>query len=350
MTISFISKEKSYRPLWIFSFVVAAILIGFYLCTLYHYNTESNSYQTWLTILWLATTLVFIAIINFLLNAVLNRFLSWKSYPIWRFFVQMIIGTGLSLVIINLGYNLIKSQFTAAPPSANQIILMNIYGATLLLPLFSFFFGFKFLRAWRKADLESERLQKENARSQMMNLKNHLDPHFLFNNLNILSSLIEKDSQLSREYLDRFAEVYRIILKSEYSDLTTLSEEIKLIQSYIYLIQIRFEDSVFFDIDMSTDAGTKALPPLSIQMLIENAIKHNIATKEKPLTIKVRDSQDYIEIENNKQVKKYMRSERKATGLDNIKNRYEFFTDIPVRIDDNDNFFSVRLPLLEIEE
>ena len=313
-------------------------------------NPESASYKSWLTYSWVTITLVLVLLANYLLNLSFNQILNWKKFPILRFFVQMIVGTIVSLCVVNQAYFFIKDSFTEAPPSSEQIIVMNIYGAAILLPMFSFYFGFKFLRAWRKADIESERLQKENTRSQMMNLKNHLDPHFLFNNLNILSSLIEKDSKLSRDYLDKFAEVYRIILKTEYSDLTLLEDELKLIESYIYLLSIRFKDSVHFDIDISRDALEKALPPLSLQMLIENAIKHNKATEDEPLSIKIHNVGNRIIIENNRQIKKYMQAERKGTGLENIKNRYSYFSDESVLIEDNEQRFSVSLPLLEIEE
>ena len=153
---------------------------------------------------------------------------------------------------------------TSAPADAAQVVLLNIYGAAFILPLFSFYFGYKFLRDWRKSELESEQLMRENTRSQLMSLRNHLDPHFLFNNLNILSSLMDKDIELSKEYLDKFAEVYRVILKTEYSDLTTLREELGLIESYVYLLKIRFRYAVFFNFEIEDSILNRALPPLTI--------------------------------------------------------------------------------------
>jgi len=219
----------------------------------------------------------------------------------------------------------------------------------IILPTFSLYFGYQFLKDWRRSEVESERLLKENARSQMMSLKNHLDPHFLFNNLNILSSLMDKDVELSKEYLDKFAEVYRIILKAEHSDLTLLEEEIKLLDSYVYLLKIRFGKSVIFKIDLTKAALEKALPPLSIQMLIENAIKHNMASEAKPITIDISSDSHHVIVKNNIQKKTYAEQEREGTGLDNIKNRYEFFSDQPVIINETADTFSVTLPLIEIE-
>lgn len=311
-------------------------------------TTEANEI-TFLSIQWLTYAIVLISTSVFILNSFLNYLLPWKKHTGLRFVTQLIIGTLFSLGSINLAYYFIKSQFTQAPAMLEQIVLLNIYGAILILPVFSLFFGYKFLKAWRKSELESERLTQENTRSQLMSLRNHLDPHFLFNNLNILSSLMDKDIELSKEYLNKFAEVYRVILKTEYSDLTTVEEEIKLIDSYVYLISIRFQNAVFFNFELSQDVVIKAIPPLSIQMLIENAIKHNLATVAKPIEIKLYAEKDYLVIENNIQKKKYLPKEREATGLKNIQSRYDFFTNKKVVIEETDQLFKVKLPLIDIE-
>ena len=313
-------------------------------------DIDEGKETTVLSIYWLLIGGAFIITFVSLLNLFLDKFLTWKKHPGIRFFVQMILGTAFSLACLNLSYFIIRAYYNTAKADPAQLIVMNLYGAALILPIFSLYFGFQFLKDWRKSEIESERLLKENARSQMMSLKNHLDPHFLFNNLNILSSLMDKDVDLSKEYLDKFAEVYRIILKAEHSDLTLLEEEIKLIDSYVYLLKIRFGESVFFNIDLADAALEKALPPLSIQMLIENAIKHNMASEQKPITINIYSKDpDHLIIENNIQKKTYPVQERKGTGLENIKNRYQFFSDLPVVIEETTERFKVTLPLIEIE-
>lgn len=285
-----------------------------------------------------------------ILDMGLNKLISWKKYPGSRFFLQMIFGTAISLLCLNFSYFEIREWYTFSNPETNQIIVMNLYGSALILPIFSIYFGYQFLKDWRKSELESERLLKENARSQMMTLKNHLDPHFLFNNLNILSSLMDKDTQLSKKYLDKFAEVYRIILKSEQSDLVTLEEEMRLVHSYNYLLGIRFGKSVIFDLNIDQSDLDKALPPLSIQMLIENAIKHNMANEANPITIQIKSSENSIlTIQNNVRKKKYDQNKNIGSGLKNIQNRYEFFSDREVVIEETNENFTVFLPLLEID-
>jgi len=305
--------------------------------------------ERYLFIQWFLYAVLLIIIVLYSLSWILNRFLSWKQYAGTRFLIQLIFGTGLSLLCVNLVYNFLKQELTSAPADLSQVVLLNIYGAAFILPIFSSYFGYKFLKAWRKSELESERLMRENTKSQLLSLRNHLDPHFLFNNLNILSSLMDKDTALSKTYLNKFAEVYRVILKTEYSDLTTLEEELDLIDSYVYLISIRFKDCVFFDFSIDNTLKTRALPPLTIQMLIENAIKHNVATVDKPVRIKIYSEGDMLLVENNLQKKKYMPRERKATGIENIRRRYEFFTDKKPVVVESETAFIVKLPLIEIE-
>ena len=295
-------------------------------------------------------TIALILVGNYLLNHCLSIYIPWKKSPEIRFLMQMLIGTIGSLAVLNIAYQYIKTQFTDAPADVGQFVVLNIYGALLILPIFAFFFGFKFLKAWRKSELETERLQKENARTQMMTLRNHLDPHFLFNNLNTVSSLIDTDVELSKKYLDKFAEVYRIILRTEYSDLSTVGEELHLIESYCYLLKIRFQDRLFVNIDVSDTIREKAIPPLSLQMLVENAIKHNVASLESPVTINIKSNTDNeISITNNKQLKKYGDEKASGTGINNIESRYEFFTERKINIDDADNQYTVILPVLDID-
>ena len=153
---------------------------------------------------------------------------------------------------------------------------MNVYAAFIFIPLFSIYFSMYFLKHWRKSELEVEKFQKENIRSQLTSLKNHLDPHFLFNNLNILSALIDKDTRRSKLFVEHFAEVYRSLLRKTSDDLIPLPEELAFIDSYIYLLRTRFENNIQFTINLKPEHKSRMVPPLTLQMLVENAIKHNL--------------------------------------------------------------------------
>ena len=195
-----------------------------------------------------------------------------------------------------------------------------------------------------------EEYQKESIRSELRNLKNHLDPHFLFNNLNILSSLIDKGPEPSKEFLTRFAKVYRKMLQSSSEDLVPLFEELDFIEAYIYLLKTRFADAVKIDMKIDPEAETMMLPPLTMQMLLENAVKHNVASEEVPLNIEIHANKEILSVSNN--VNKKLEDERtkSGTGLKNIQDRIAYFTQEKIQMDQSDDHFKVTVPLIEIEE
>ncbi len=278
-----------------------------------------------------------------------NKHVSWKKYGRRRFFMQL--GTGLfwSLIVINGAYLIFKYIFTEEPPAIDQVVVMNVWGIVLTIPSYSIYFGLHFLRYWQQSQLEVERYQRETMASQLVNLKNHLDPHFLFNNLNILSSLIDKDKDLSQEFLVRFAEVYRALLLNKGEDLVTLEEELEFIQSYIFLIQTRFEQNIQFNININPDSYYFMIPPLTVQMLIENAIKHNIITEKRPLIISITTNGQRLHICNSLFEKREDLKSKSGTGLKNIKARFKYFSDEELAVTKSEDEFRVSVPLLEIE-
>lgn len=328
--------------------LVILMLTAWWMMT--HRDISESELFLSLTVCWITISAGIIIISLVILSTILNQWLPWSKYSRIRFFLHIILGTIFSIAALNVSYYCIKEFYTAAPPDLNQLIVANTYSCAVIIPMFSIYFGYQFLKNWRKSELEAERLLKENARSQMMALKNHLDPHFLFNNLNILSSIMDKDTELSKRYLDKFAEVYRIILRTETADLTTVDEEMHLVHAYAYMVSVRFENSIKFEIEISPLDGDKAIPPLAIQMLIENAIKHNMASETQPVIIKIySDNKNNIIVSNNLQIKKYATQERPGSGLQNIKNRYKFFTDKEMLIVETVDNFTIKLPLLNIE-
>ena len=133
----------------------------------------------------------------------------------------------------------------------------------IIIPISSIYFGVYFLRSWNSSKLEVERAKKDAVAAQLQTLKNHLDPHFLFNNLNILSALIESDKNGSLDFLEKFVEVYRVILKTDKDELIPLEDEIAFIASYIYLIKIRFEELINIEIKVEEEQEQHLLPPLT---------------------------------------------------------------------------------------
>lgn len=329
-----------------FSHYFFALIVVLFTVYALYYQPEVTFYYTLglisfvILLLWLG---------NIGITRLMNRWFPWLKYGRKRFFTHLGIGIFYSVNIINIGYVTFKILFTEDPPTFDQLIVTNVYGAVLFIPAFSIYFSLKFLNQWQQTELEMEKYQKESMRSQLSTLKNHLDPHFLFNNLNILSSLIDKDRVLSQEFLVRFAQVYRTMLLTKVEDLITLEEEMEFIKSYIFLIQTRFEENIQFDINIEEEAYFSMLPPLTIQLLIENAIKHNIVTESRPLKIKIEAKTTELKIINSLYEKPEDLKTKSGTGLKNIRERYKYFSDGELIFEKTASEYRAILPLIEIE-
>jgi two-component sensor histidine kinase len=298
------------------------------------------------TLAWILIVFVLLWIGNRMISRILNRILTWKQYGNIRFFTQLLVGILYSLLIANGTYAALKILLTVDPPTVSQLVVMNVYGSIIFIPAYSVYFSLHFLRNWRKSEVESARHQKESMRSRLETLKSHLDPHFLFNNLNILSSLIQTDKEKSQEFLHTFAEVYRMLLKTKSEDLIPLSEEIRFITSYCFLLEARFGDCLSFQIDVPENLQSRLIPPLTLQMLVENAIKHNQITEKKPLTVSITASGDVITVANSLNPKPQSSDKTEGSGLNNIRRRFDYFSDQPIRVDNSGSRFEVHLPLL----
>lgn len=197
--------------------------------------------------------------------------------------------------------------------------------------------------------LRTARLQKENFQAQLKSLKDQVSPHFLFNSLNVLSSLIQQDTKKATEFTEKLADLYRLFLKNSHQQLIPLQKELEVVNSYVYLLKTRFGESIKFQVNIEREKEQLQLPPGSIQMLIENAIKHNGSTKMNPLIITIFTQESSLIIQNNRQPRKDQFHSTK-TGLENIKRRYSFFTNTEVKILETKNDFTVQLPLLKVNE
>ncbi len=279
----------------------------------------------------------------------LDHWLPWNKAGNYRFFIHLVLALSYLLILVNLSYVVIKVIATTTPPTHEQIIVTNFWGIILFIPVFSIYFSLHFLKHWRKSELEAEQIQKENIKSQLNLLRSQLDPHFLFNNLNILSSLVDTDTQRSKKFIEKFADVYRSLLRRRSDDLVPLTEELEFIDSYMFLLRTRFDHNIEFTINLTEGHRLKMVPPLTLQLLIENAIKHNIIVEGSPLVIHLLQvEEDYLMVSNTLNEKKD-REDRRGSGLDNIKRRYSYFTEKEIRISKTETHFEVHIPLLEIE-
>jgi len=189
-------------------------------------------------------------------------------------------------------------------------------------------------------------LREEKLIFQYETLKNQINPHFLFNSLNSLSSLVTTDAQLSKKFISSFSSIYRYILENRDHDLVPLRNEIDFVQNYFFLQKIRDDGKIFLDIEINEPDNYMILP-ISLQLLIENALKHNVATKECPLNIKVSIQNDYL-IVTNKLAPKMQMEPSSKTGLKNLKERVTLAMNGEVKIEQTPELFSVKIPVKPI--
>lgn len=218
---------------------------------------------------------------------------------------------------------------------------------TLMITFFitSIYEGYFFFMNWKESRILSEKLAKENIQSQYETLKSQINPHFLFNNLNTLSALIEENPKLAVDYVQKTADYYRSILNLKDKEVITLGEELDLINTFFNLQHNRYGDNLKLIVDIDSSFYSTYVAPLSLQMLLENAIKHNIISKDKPLTVKITASNGCIIVTNNLQ-RRDMEQASNGFGLKNITDRYSYLSSRKVEISENDSYFTVSIPIL----
>jgi hypothetical protein len=207
------------------------------------------------------------------------------------------------------------------------------------------FYAFYYYRHKQETKVKEQKIIAGTASAKFDALKNQLDPHFLFNSLNVLTSLIDENPDAATKFTTALSKVYRYVLEQKNKDLVTVEEELKFAKLYMSLINMRFEDSIVFTApDSYTNIEAKVVP-LSLQLLLENAVKHNQLTPAKKLHISISELDGNLVVTNNVQPKQVVR-ESSGVGLRNIRQRYELLTDRPVAIQENASQFSIAIPIL----
>ena len=218
----------------------------------------------------------------------------------------------------------------------------------ITLTVVAAFHVFYFYKKAQEKKVKESQIVAKNETAKFESLKNQLDPHFLFNSLNVLTSLIGENPDQAEKFTTKLSKVYRYVLEQKDKDLIPLEEELKFAKSYMELLKMRFEDGINFSIPETLSNSELKIVPLSLQLLLENAVKHNVITSNNPLEINIYEENGYLVIENNVNPKASLEKSTKV-GLKNINQRYGLITKSKVEIENNDKIFKVKLPLLTQE-
>lgn len=268
--------------------------------------------------------------------------ISWLEQPVKRFIVGIISTVGYTVGIIAVMMILYDKLLGFSFGESFWPTIINTVIVTIIISLF--LHSRAFLSNWKKLELDAVKLRNENLTSKYESLKSQLDPHFLFNSLNVLTNLVYQDADKSARFIKQLSEVYRYVLEVRNKELVPLEEELKFVESYLFLQKIRFGDKLKIETSL---AGIEcSIPPLALQILAENAIKHNVISEDDPLTIKMYALGNYIVVENNLQKKVLLTEGSTGIGLDNIAKRYEFLSNQKIEIEETSASFSVKLPVI----
>lgn len=278
----------------------------------------------------------------------MNNRIEWKKYKRYRFTLSIfgsVVLTVIGIFIIRLFIALVLEQRSYSEFIANEnhrfyvVCLMITMVVTLAFHLIYFY------KKSQENKVKEQKIIAGTASAKFETLKNQIDPHFLFNSLNVLTSLIEENQDNAQKFTTSLSKIYRYVLEQKDKELVSVEEELSFAKTYMNLLKMRFENSVFYELPESVKNPDAKVVPLSLQLLLENTVKHNIASETKPLHIRIYEKGDYLIIENDYQ-KKEVLQDRKGVGLQNIVDRYSIITNRKVRIEQTEKHFRVELPML----
>lgn len=275
----------------------------------------------------------------------LDKRQTWNKGPAKRLLIQMLSSILIAIVwviVVRLSVNYLLFHGKLVIFSDELMLLLLVITLLFIFNLVEL--GFFLNERYRSSLAEVEKFRKENAEYQFEMLKLQLNPHFLFNSLNTLSSLVHNDPVKAGEFIHRLSDVYRYVLDNRNKELVSLREEMEFIRSFSFLQGLRFQGMIDFRFEIGEELLDRKIAPMTLQLLIENAVKHNVVSSKHPLDIVISAENDNLIIKNNLQFKEEVAGT--GVGLKNISSRYAFLTDRKVEIIKEDNLFKVIIPLI----
>ncbi|WP_228388524.1 2TM domain-containing protein [Chryseobacterium sp. CBo1] len=289
---------------------------------------------------------------NGLINDYLNKKFPWSEATTKRGIISIVVILIANIILVYfcnyMNFVVFQKAATTEEYFTGRYNFINWFTINVALLISAFLHAKGFmdeLKKTSKKEVVEQKLIAKSANAQFESLKNQLDPHFLFNSLNVLSSLIDENPVQAQKFTASMSKIYRYVLEQKDKELVTVEDEIEFAKIYCDLLKTRFEDSVNFDFNVDKESLKRFVVPLSLQLLLENCIKHNLATSSKPLVIKIFTEGDTLCIENNLQIREQIK-ESAGIGLANIVQRYSLLTKKNVFIEKSEDYFKVKIPIL----
>lgn len=308
-------------------------------------NFENYAYSVFTSMIHIS---IFWAIDKWVVIKIRKRIREPKDY-LKRILIEIIAITIITILLCNLSCYLeagFKLDFQSYHPTIYQIYYASFTITFLILALYEAMY---FYDLWKIGLLENEMLKTENTKAQLASLKNQLNPHFLFNSLNTLSSVIPEDPELAVVFVENLSSVYRYILEIKNKELIQLKDELECLKAYEFLLNIRFGDKLIVNKKIEKEYLNYYIIPMSLQILLENAVKHNVVSKTNPLVVDIRIEDEFITISNKVRLKNQVHDSTK-TGLENIKKRYKLVTGRDKVLLYENGVFKIWLPLIAVDD
>ncbi len=260
-------------------------------------------------------------------------------------FILAFVATIFTIFLLRIFSDVVIEGNTFKQYWANEKLANYVFATAMSFIVLLCFYIFYIYKEYNESRVKEQKIIANTASAQFESLKNQIDPHFLFNSLNVLSSLIEENPDNAQRFTTSLSKIYRYVLEQKDKELVSVTEELAFAKTYMNLLKMRFENSITYEIPTDFDNPEAKVVPLSLQLLLENTIKHNVVSEQKPLHIKIYIQNNYLIVENNLQ-KKEVLQDRRGVGLQNIVNRYGLISERKLLIEENENYFKVKIPIL----
>lgn len=331
-------------------FFILALSVYSYINIRYTVGDKLFDFPISQVVLFLALALVVLAVweLNRLAESRLDKISSFfrkRIHPLVLLFGMSLLNVGVVCFLVMEGLYAVLSM----PVQVNtaHLTLLMAFGFRVNLFLNCINAIVYYMNKLKNTQVEAEQFKKISVEARFEALRNQINPHFLFNSFNVLSTLVYKDQDTAARFIEQLSNVYRYLLYNQERKVVPLKDELAFIESYIYLLKIRFGENLSVKNEIARNGEQFYVAPAVLQMLIENAIKHNVVSRKTPLEIVLRSENGTIEVTNNLQEKE-VKEESTQTGLKNIQDRYLFLTERQVKIEKSPSRFTVKIPLLEL--
>jgi hypothetical protein len=280
---------------------------------------------------------------------VMDGLYSWSEQPVRRLIVGLL-GVSFYTIFVVYFLDFMYDFFVFGKKWDEALLELNgsplVTTILITLGINTFMHGRGFLLDWRQISIDIQKLKTEQVFTQFQSLKNQVNPHFLFNSLNALSSLVYEDQDKAVDFIRKLSRVYRYVLDKKDSELVKIEDELDFMENFIFLQKIRFGDNL--NVSLKKESTEGYLPPLALQLLVENAIKHNVISEKDPLTISIEIGDTFCIVSNT--IKEKLEKDSTGIGIENLRARYEYLSNKKLEIENDGKKFIVKLPVLQLDK